>query len=319
MKIFSHLLFAIAGFQALYAVEQISLEKSFYGLNAGDEIREITSRVLMEGNLPPVTRDRFQAAKRRFFVFSFPSGELQLKTMISFVDSPGPKNLLVILRKEGDMEGVPAFIYPGQELDFALASDAIIVLGNYRGGVNPGTDEYGGKDVNDVNSLTSYLPTILKKLNIEKKDACMMGPGRGGMEMMLALSRFPQLSSFYTRFVSLSGFLNLDIAAKKNTQWIANMQKHFGYKDSKDWIDQRNPILSISSIKDRHVPLLIVQGTADPILPLEEGTSMLAAMRKQGFDQVSYWEVAGGNHALENLPEYTTLILGWLFPPSSKH
>lgn len=90
------------------------------------------------------------------------------------------------------------------------------------------------------------------------------------------------------------------------------MERSFNFDGSQGWLDRRNPILAISKIKNKQLPFLLVQGSADPIVCLDEGYSMLQAMRAHQFTNISYWEVEGGDHVLKNHPEYVKLIYAWL-------
>jgi len=298
---------------------------ALYSLDKGETLKEVTDQIYAEDNLPLEIKQRLQSLKRRFFVFSYPSDGLQVKSMISFVDLPGKKSLIFFLRGGTKIKDLPAFILSekGKEIKelsyrkeilLAAHSNATIVICAYRGGVSPGTDEIGGEDVNDVKNLNDYLPTLFRALKIEinPKKRFMLGVSRGGMEMFLALGRFPELSESFDKYVSWSGVLNMALGPLDNNKWKVEMEKKLGPSGFKEWLDERNATLAISKMKNKKAPILIIQGTEDSRVSLEEGLSMVQTLRKEGFSNVSYWEAGGGNHVLSNRLVYVPLILTWL-------
>lgn len=295
------------------AVED-QLKVSLYDMTGENHPKEITHQILNQIDLPEDMKKTFINDKRRFFVFTYPSDGMLIKSMISFIDNSDDSSLILILRGASKMEALPAFIYPEKALLFAAESKTTIVLGTHRDGVSEGVDEYGGNDVNDVLSLGLYLPTITNffgiKVDAERK--YLIGVSRGGMQMYLALAKFPELQSLFKKYVSLSGLLNTNLSELHNPGWLAKMEKNFKFDGSQAWLDARNPILAVPKIANKQLPFLLIQGTKDPRICLDEGYSMLKAMRENSFDNVSYWEVAGGDHGIKNHPEYIKMILEWL-------
>jgi dipeptidyl aminopeptidase/acylaminoacyl peptidase len=173
--------------------------------------------------------------------------------------------------------------------------------------------------VNDVYHLSLYLTTIATRLGIiiDQEQQFLIGPSRGGMQLFLALAKFPELQSLFKKCVSLSGLLNTDISAVKNPGWAEKMARNFKFDGSKEWLDQRNPILALPKIAKKDLPFLIIQGTTDSKICLEEGYSMLKAMKDHDFVNVVYWEVFGGEHTLKNRLEYISLIRHWLLSVSN--
>lgn len=205
-------------------------------------------------------------------------------------------------------------MYPQTATFFAADSEATVVLGTHRDAVSEGIEEYGGSDVNDVYSLSLYLPVLASRLGIavDEEKKFLIGPSRGGMQLFLALAKFPELQEQFKKCVSLSGLLNTEISALKNPGWAEKMAARFQFDGSQEWLDKRNPVLALPRIAKKELPFLIIQGTADAKICLDEGYSMLRAMKEHGFINVSYWEVFGAEHTLKNCPEYIGLIRCWL-------
>lgn len=292
-------------------VDENALKQTLFTLQKGEELKEITADILAQDGLPSAMKEKFFQQKRKFFVFTYPSDGLKIKSMLSFVSTAESKPLIMILRGGSDMLGLPAFLYPSKEVLFAAESDAVTVSACYRGGVSEGADEYGGADVNDVFNLSQHLPKIAEKFGLKYDKKYMIGISRGGLEMFLALAKFPQLQKEYQKFVSFSGVLNTDLFIANNPEWREKEEKHYGFK-YKSWLDERNPVLAVPKIANKDLPFLLIQGTSDPKVALDEGYSMLKQMRKHQLKNISYWEVEGGDHVLKNHPEYIKLILAYL-------
>lgn len=313
------LIFVITSSCLLNALEdkiadEIFLKQALYTLEKGDFFKEITSDILTQKTLPECIKQKFVEQKRRFFVFWYPSDGLKVKSMVSFAEGSKNQPLILLLRGASRMESLPAFLYPAKEVLFCNESEATIIAGCYRDGVSEGQDEYGGDDVNDVFNLTMHLPKLFNALNIaiDEKKQYMIGLSRGGMQMFLALARFPEVQTYFSKFVSLSGILNINLFVSNNPDWRQKMERNFYFDGSQAWLDRRNPILAVSKITNKQLSFLFVQGTADPKVCLDEGYSMLKAMRTHQFTNISYWEVEGGDHVLKNHPEYVKLICAWL-------
>jgi len=63
--------------------------------------------------------------------------------------------------------------------------------------------------------------------------------------------------------------------------------------------------------KSGELPILIIQGTNDDRVSLEEGYAMVDKLQSAG-SKVTYWEIKGGRHCLNNVTNRTRLILNWL-------
>ncbi len=285
-------------------------------LNSNESITDVTTHILKDSSFSSSAKKHLIESKRRFVVFAYPSNGLLIKSMMSYVEDPGPVPLVVWLRGGSRLHAVPIFHDAHLTSDLILSTNATVVLACYRDGISQGIDEYGGADVNDVNSLYQFLPRLYSSLGLEfpKQQRFLVGISRGGMQMFLALARFPNLQLAFDKIVSISGILHIDLFAKHNPDWLAKMKKSFGY-DGQQWLDKRNPFLAINHIQHKDLPMLIVQGTEDSKVILGEGILLTEKLRELGFKHVSYWEVGEANHGLKNHPEWMCLIRNWLGLP----
>lgn len=282
----------------------------FYDLAPNAQMRDITSDVLNSSYVSDSQKKTIQKNKRRIVVFSYPSDGLKIKGLISFVPDANQQPLVVLLRGGNGILGV---LSPGSDL--VNLGQCTVLCTMYRGSVSEGADEFGGDDVHDVKSLIDFIPTLENKLGIkiQNNKKYLIGRSRGGMEMFLVLSRYPELQNYFTKAVSLSGVLDM-------RKWIASradveetFTEKYGYQKSvngEEWINKRDPILTVPSIK-KQLPILIVHGTADKRVSIDVGMSMVSKLKSAG-NNVTYWEIEGGEHCINNILDRSTRILNWL-------
>jgi dipeptidyl aminopeptidase/acylaminoacyl peptidase len=280
-----------------------------YDLEDGVDLKEITEKVLFSSETTENVKRLIAASGRRFFLFNYPSDGLLIKGVISWVPNPSGKNLLVFLRGGNRLFGVmnPATLY-------SCMRDYTVIATAYRGGVSEGTDEFGGSDVNDVEHLMDYLPVLESRLNLHfsPKNVFMLGGSRGGMEMFLALGRSRTLQHRIDKAASLSGVLDMRYHIVDREDMRQMFINDFGLVpgvNEEEWINLRNPILTAAKMR-KNLPLLILQGTDDLRVSLQEGYHMIEKLKANG-NPVTYIEVPGGNHCLKNQLNTIDLIADW--------
>lgn len=285
--------------------------EAFYELQNGDKWREITEEVLTSPDTSVESKKAIRNYKRRIFVFKYPSDHLWVKGFISFTPNPIHHPLLILYRWGNRKFGL---MNPGVLL--ATYKDYTVISSTLRGGVSEGIDEFGGADVNDIKNLMDFIPCIAEELGIQLYPSCifMLGPSRGGLEMFLALARFPELQHRVNKVVALSAILDLHQLIRDRPKDMETMlRSQFGLQDGKKggaWIAKRNPLNTVPYLR-RSLPILIVQGTNDNRISLAEGHHMVEAL-KQGGHHVNYWEIQNGNHVLMNTPYIMHDIVHWL-------
>lgn len=285
---------------------------TFYELPLGVDLWEITEDVLQSPLVGASQKQLIQESERRIFLFTYPSDDLMVKGIVSFVPHPATHPLLVLLRG-GNGNQAFGILNPG--MDLMTLKDYTILTTTYRGGVSEGQDELGGADVNDVQNLVKFIPQLEDKLNVSLQNEKMylLGQSRGGMEMFLTLGRFPELQTHFTKIVSLSGLLDMREFVTTRPDLKSMFAQEFGLIENvneEEWINLRNPILVADKINPT-LPILIIQGTCDNRVSLEQGYHMVSRLQANGND-VTYWEIEGGIHCLETRHDRAQLILDWL-------
>ncbi|MFI0434608.1 MAG: alpha/beta hydrolase family protein [Parachlamydiaceae bacterium] len=295
--------------------EQIAQEaevvKSLYELDNNQMWQDITDKVLASPDTPDEGKESILSHGRRIILFKYPSDHLWIKGFISFTPEPKYHPLLVIYRWGNENF---ALMNPG--VKFATYKDYTVISSALRGGVSEGEDEYGGKDIDDMENLIKYIPIISKEIGIHLNPSClfMLGPSRGGMEMFLTIAHFPKLQKKVNKIVALSAGLDLHQAIKDRPDDIKVMfEKKFGMPagaNREEWIAKRDPLNTVKKI-DQSLPILVVQGTDDDRISLDQGIHMVNALKETGH-HVDYWEVKGGNHVLMNQKNIMNDIAHWL-------
>jgi dipeptidyl aminopeptidase/acylaminoacyl peptidase len=189
----------------------------------------------------------------------------------------------------------------------------------YRGSVGKGQDEFGGTEVNEVKNLVDYLPKLEKKLkqNFTENNKYLIGRSRGGMEMFLALAKFPELQTYFDKVVSLSGMIDLELSSKERPAILEMFKKKFGLTEhnQESWFKQRSVKYHIDEI-NKNFPILILQGTEDDRVSLKHGRGLFDSMKSLKYN-VSYWEVTGAEHCLKNCTDLNEVIMQWLKTPNN--
>lgn len=281
-----------------------------YDLPENCDFLDITDAVLAGKETKPKNRKKIQETGRRIFLFTYPSDGLRIKAFVSFVPEPQDKPMIVFLRGGNREFGI---LNPGGM--YALPGGYTILATAYRGGVSEGVDEFGGEDVNDVKNLIDYIPELEAKLNhvLCNKTMFLVGGSRGGMEMFLALARFPEIQKMFQKVVSLSGLTNMRACIEERPDMKEMFVDDFGLIDGPEgdsWLDHRDPILTVEKI-DKDLPILIAHGSKDVRVSYRESYSIFEKLQENG-NNVTYLEEPEGEHCLWGLPDPMQPILNWL-------
>ncbi len=281
-----------------------------YALEPREELKNITQALLVHPHTPGSVKTAITNQHHQFYVFTYPSDGLMIKGYISLpakINEPLP--LIILLRGGNRLFGLP---HPDEFS--ALESYSVVVTTN-RGGVSEGEDEFGGEDVNDVKNLIDFLPTLEQKLDVQfhASNKYMIGLSRGGMQLFLALERYPELQHKIKKVASLSGLLNLAHALEDRSDFKDFLIENFGFTNDekgKAWLARRQPINHVSKLFT-DLPILIAQGTKDTRVSLKEGYDMMEALQNAGH-MVTYIEIEGGDHVLRNTPDFIPFLMDWL-------
>lgn len=281
-----------------------------YELKPNETLKEITDRLLTHPHTSEAVKKNIQDKKHRYYVFSYLSDGYKVKGYIAVpVSVTQPIPVIYLLRGGNRLFGLPI---PAQ---LSTQEGYAVVVTTYRGGVSEGKDEFGGNDVNDVVNLLYYMPQLEKELKIQfdKKHSYMVGVSRGGMQLFLALGRYPEIQKFIRKVAVISGLLNIEQAVKDRADFKAMLMENFGLTDDEKgahWLANRDPRRYVANFP-KTMPIMIAQGTQDTRVCLKEGYDMLQALHDKELN-VTYVEIEGGDHVLINAPDFNQVLFNWL-------
>lgn len=198
-----------------------------------------------------------------FFEITYWSDGLKIQSFAAIPKKEG-KYPVIIFNRGGNRDfGALSFLkkdwkYPVVFGFSKLASNGYIVIGcNYRGGgKSEGSDELGGKDVNDVLNLIEVVKE-LPKADAEKIG--MYGWSRGGMMTYLALTRTNQIKAA----VVGGGITDLTIIdrPKMETNVFAELIPDY-WKNKEAELKKRSAVYFAENFS-KDVPILLLHGNAD--------------------------------------------------------
>jgi dipeptidyl aminopeptidase/acylaminoacyl peptidase len=163
----------------------------------------------------------------------------------------------------------------------------VVIASQYSGnGGSEGNDEVGGRDVDDVLVLKECLEEV-READVERIG--MMGYSRGGMMTYLAIKK----SDWIKAAVVIGAMTDLDLMERFRPEIKSIFQKAFG--NSQKERRERSAVYFAEKLK--HVPVLVMHGSADDRVPLEDAQNMIKMLEKEQVPHRSLiWEK--GDHML---------------------
>ena len=260
-------------------------------------------RSIMRRRLSSQEAARFEQVQ--MFAITYWSEGLRVKGLLGFPKGEGPYPAVIFNRGGNRNTGALG----GWELIPFVESGYVAVGSQYRGNMGgEGTEEFGGKDVNDVLNLI----LLLKSLPIVDPDRIgMVGMSRGGMQTCIALKLDMQ-----------DGEQDIKVAAIVS-----------GVYDMFMWSEERPDVLSEVMIpligaspqeapnlyEDRsatywpvmiNVPLLMLHGEADDRVSVEQAKKMATVLKDAGktFELITFPDE---DHALSHHRKGFPEIMSW--------
>jgi len=179
----------------------------------------------------------------------------------------------------------------------------VVIASQYRGGEgSEGSDEFGGKDVDDVLALYELLKS---HPGADLKRIGMFGESRGGMMTYLALQRVDWIRAA----ISIGGFSNLARAAELRPEMLDVFKECFG--GATDAMMERSAVHHAQRFS-KSAPLLLMHGASDwRVSPLDTLDLSAALIKERVPHRTIVFE--GADHMLsEHRTEVQQNILIWL-------
>lgn len=287
--------------------DQIRIIK-LYDMPEDSVFVNITDRILRDKYCeicPDVKREIIKSG-RVFFIYKYPSDNLQITGYVSYVPTAQNPKTIVMIRGGNRSFGIP---HPGYASN--TQGQHIYIGTTIRDCINPGRDEFGGEDVNDVINLVKFIPDLSTKLGYEipVNNICMIGVSRGAMQMLLALARSTWLQSQVKKAISVIGLLNMQETMKARIDMVNMFYTDFRLNEynKESWIFNRNPIEHVEKIR-KDLPILIIQASNDIRITACEGESMYEKLKSLGHD-VTYMQSESEGHVFNGI---NSAIENWL-------
>ena len=273
-----------------------------YDMPEGVDFLDSTKRILNSASMAnnPQVKEEMLKTGRRFFVYRYPSDGLQIAGYISFVPKAKNAKTIFIVRGGNRSFGLP---HPGRR-NHTMGHHTYIGT-TLRGSINPGRDEFGGEDVNDVINLVKFIPTLRLKVGpqctLNDQGFYLIGLSRGGMEMMLALARSSWLQNRVKKVISVVGMLDMHETFNWRPDMVSMFRTDFCLTpfNQKAWIKKRNPLDHVHKIR-KDLPILIIQAGQDIRVNLAQGKNMLQKLTALGH-KVNYWEHKEQGHGFQGV------------------
>ena len=146
----------------------------FFNLKPEEDFKEITEQILQSPIIESDVKETIRRYSRKIYIFRYPSDGLSIIGFINYAPEQGDKLMLIL--RGGNRE----FGILNPALNLTCYKDYAIIGTLYRGGLSEGTDEFGGRDVNDAKNLVAFIPTLEKKLQarLEDKTKFLLGGSR---------------------------------------------------------------------------------------------------------------------------------------------
>lgn len=161
-----------------------------------------------------------------------------------------------------------------------------------------GYKEWGGIMQDDV---TDGVQHLIKNGKVNKGRICIMGLSYGGFSALSGAVKTPDL---YQCAISINGVSDLselikyDLKRFKGSDGLEKFVKDTigDLKSDKGMIKARSPINNIDKIK---IPILVIHGNSDEVVPVSQSQAFVKAMKKANKD-INYIEFPDIDHNLLN-------------------
>ncbi|TLM79695.1 alpha/beta hydrolase family protein [Microbulbifer harenosus] len=248
---------------------------------------------------------------------------LECETFIYEVDGAAVRGF--VIRPKGAEKSLPVVVYNrGGNGDFGavtfssmmrnlfpVADRGFVVVGSqYRGTFaapdsDGPSDEFGGRDIEDVRALFDLVPAIR---GADAKRIGMWGHSRGGIQtFMTARSGVPVKA-----LVVAAGVADLSAGLAQRPDMEAVFRKRIPEfdRDRMAALKKRSVLLWAEEL-DRNLPILLLHGTADEKVSVEQSRVLAQKFQALGH-RYSLVEFEGDNHGFNNNREaYLRSVSDW--------
>ncbi|KAJ1800644.1 hypothetical protein LPJ56_006464, partial [Coemansia sp. RSA 2599] len=148
--------------------------------------------------------------------------------------------------------------------------------------------QFGCVDVQDCCAAALHLASTGLA---DRRRLCIMGGSAGGFTTLACLAFRPEV---FAVGASLYGISDLEVLAKETHKFEAQYPVHLvgPYPEAKAVYHERSPLYAVDQLA---CPAIFLQGLEDRVVPPNQATLMVDALRKKGI-RVAHVEFAGEQH-----------------------
>lgn len=223
--------------------------------------------------------------------------------------SPHEKMPVVI-----DLHGgpsMPAFPFQFPLGDYLIDKGIAVISPNFRGsagyGVSFEASDNGANRLKQVEDIKALLDWIKTQPDLDAKKVLLIGASHGGYMVMGALTQYP---GQFLGGMSLAGVSDFNLVKYEDNLHTRGLKHEFGdFSDPllKSMIDSISPITYADRITE---PLLLIHGTEDPRVVVENSDKMADAIESAGGN-VQYIKLIGSGHGAQpNNPIDALFMIG---------
>lgn len=280
-----------------FQLNQTSKERAkYYTLQNDTQIQDITDKLISDKSIPDDLKQPLISGERRIVIFKYHSGSDYVAGYFSYLVN-GNHPAVLFLRGGNGFFGI---MRPNNRFSFLKGYNVVGTL--YRGNIYGGKDDFGGKDIQDVENLIKYFPKLTNFTHTQlEAPFSMIGVSRGAMEMFAALSRSTYVKTKINRAISISGNVDLQVSMNNRPEMkylFINQFKHSEEKNFEEWIKARNPVDNVKYLPVS-LKVLLIYGLSDNRVSLEEQKNFKRALDKQCIS-AQLVTISGANHGMDD-------------------
>ena len=179
--------------------------------------------------------------------------------------------------------------------EFFASRGYLVLEPNFRGSSGYGfkfetaaIQRWGGAMQTDLADAAIWLN---KNYQVDKNNICIVGASYGGYAALMAAAT---QQSIFKCAVSFAGVSDLEYLLRKSRNFTNHkvVEKQIG--DDADVLEKNSPINFAKSI---NIPVMLIHGDLDTVVPVEHSQKMYQALTQQN-KEVEYIELDNGNHHL---------------------
>jgi dipeptidyl aminopeptidase/acylaminoacyl peptidase len=175
----------------------------------------------------------------------------------------------------------------------------VVFQPNFRGSSGYGHDfmmqAVGGMGLEMQDDLEDAVKYLVDEKIADPKKVCIVGASYGGYAALMGATKTPDLFQCAISFAGMSDLVKMS----NNFRYFTNKntaRKQFG--EDKKQLKETSPVRMAEKVK---IPILLIHGDDDVIVPVEQSRIMARALEKNGKVH-EYIELEEGTHNLDYLP-----------------